>query len=150
MRKMYHKKFYNKGNTNKLLTIKYEYSAMRQMIRLSYLPMYLETVKNFFDKYDTYTPDVAELIEAVRKSTISVGFETSFECNLLMTKYYITCLTDEMLIFVYNTMKTSNDSDAMTVLIWIRTLRHALLNAKTTKIFDYFKEVSNNGIEQTT
>ena len=143
MRKMYKKKFYNKDNINKLLTIKYEYSSMRQMINVSYLPLYLEVVENFFKKYSKYTADVAELIETVRKSTISTGNYTICVCNLLMTKYYVTRLTDEMLIFTYNTMKTSNDSDAMAVLIWIRTLRHVLLNSKTIKIFD-------DSIEQTT
>lgn len=152
MRKMYKKKFYNKDNINKLLTIKYEYSSMRQMINVSYLPLYLEVVENFFKKYGKYTADVAELIETVRKSTISTGNYTICVCNLLMTKYYVTRLTDEMLIFTYNTMKTSNDSDVMAVLIWIRTLRHVLLNSKTTKIFDDFKEVYSNtdSIEQTT
>lgn len=142
MRKMYKKKFYNKDNINKLLTIKYEYSSMRQMINVSYLPLYLEVVENFFKRYGEYTADVAELIETVRKSIICVGDYTSCLCNLLMTKYYITRLTDEMMIFVYNTMKSSNDTDAMTVLIWIRTLRHVLLNSKTIKIYD--------NIEQTT
>ena len=150
MHKMYKKKFYNKGNINKLLTIKYEYTSMRQMMNVSYLPLYLEVVEHFFKKYGEYTADVAELIESVRKSVISVGGYTLYVCHLLMTKYYITRLTDEMMIFTYNTIKSSNDGDAMTVLIWIRTLRHALLNAKTTKIFDDFKEVSNNDIEQTT
>ena len=150
MHKMYKKKFYNKGNINKLLTIKYEYTSMRQMMNVSYLPLYLEVVEHFFKKYGEYTADVAELIESVRKSVISVGGYTLYVCNLMMTKYYITRLTDEMMIFTYNTIKSSNDGDAMTVLIWIRTLRHALLNAKTTKIFDDFKETSNNEVEQTT
>lgn len=150
MHKMYKKKFYNKGNINKLLTIKYEYTSMRQMMNVSYLPLYLEVVEHFFKKYGKYTADVAELIESVRKSVISVGGYTLYVCNLMMTKYYITRLTDEMMIFTYNTIKSSNDGDAMTVLIWIRTLRHALLNAKTTKIFDDFKDAPNNDIEQTT
>lgn len=150
MHKMYKKKFYNKDNINKLLTIKYEYTSMRQMVNVSYLPLYLEVVEHFFKKYGEYTADVAELIESVRKSVISVGGYTLYVCNLLMTKYYVTRLTEEMMIFTYNIIKSQNDGDAMTVLIWIRTLRHVLLNAKTTKIFDDFKEVSNNEIEQTT
>lgn len=150
MHKMYKKKFYNKGNINKLLTIKYEYTSMRQMMNVSYLPLYLEVVEHFFKKHGEYTADVAELIESVRKSVISVGGYTLYVCNLLMTKYYISRLTEEMMIFTYNIIKSSNDGDAMTVLIWIRTLRHALLNAKTTKIFDDFKDATNNEIEQTT
>lgn len=150
MHKMYKKKFYNKGNINKLLTIKYEYTSMRQMMNVSYLPLYLEVVEHFFKKHGEYTADVAELIESVRKSVISVGGYTLYVCNLLMTKYYISRLTEEMMIFTYNIIKSSNDGDAMTVLIWIRTLRHALLNAKTTKIFDDFKDASNNDVEQTT
>lgn len=149
MHKMYKKKFYNKNNKN-LLTIKYEYTSMRQMMNVSYLPLYLEVVEHFFKKYGEYTADVAELIESVRKSFISTGSYTLYVCNLLMTKYYITRLTDEMMIFTYNIIKSQNDGDAMTVLIWLRTLRHALLNAKTTKIFDDFKEVFNNDVEQTT
>lgn len=150
MHKMYKKKFYNKDNTNKLLTIKYEYSSMRQMINVSYIPLYIEVVENFFKRYGKYTADVAELIETARKSIICVGDYTSCLFTVLMTKYYITRLTDEMMIFTYNTMKSSNDVDAMTVLIWIRTMRHILLNSKTTKIFDNFKETDNNDIEQTT
>lgn len=147
MNKMYKKRFHNQ---DKLLAIKYEYQSMRQMINVSYLPLYLEVAEHFFKKYGKYTADVAELIESVKKSFISAGSYTLYTCHLMMTKYYITRLTDEMLILVYNTMKSSNDSDAMTVLIWIRTLRHVLLNAKTTKIFDDFKEVTNNDVEQTT
>lgn len=152
MHKMYKKKFYNKNNTNKLVTIKYVYESMRQMVNVSYLPLYLEVVEHFFKKYGEYTADVSEFIESVRRSTISVGDYTLYICNLLMTKYYITRLTDEMMIFTYNTIKSSNDGDAMTVLIWIRTLRHVLLNAKTTKIYDDFNESysDTDSIEQTT
>lgn len=152
MHKMYKKKFYNKGNTNKLVTIKYVYESMRQMVNVSYLPLYLEVVEHFFKKYGEYTTDVAELIGAVKRSTISVGDYTLYICNLLMTKYYISRLTEEMMVFTYNTIKSSNDGDAMTVLIWIRTLRHVLLNAKTTKIFDDFKDVydDTDSVEQTT
>lgn len=152
MHKMYKKKFYNKSNKNKLVTIKYVYESMRQMVNVSYLPLYLEVIEHFFKKHGEYTTDVAELIGAVKRSTISVGDYTLYICNLLMTKYYITRLTDEMLVFTYNTIKSSNDGDAMTVLIWIRTLRHVLLNAKTTKIFDDFKDVydDTDSIEQTT
>ncbi len=151
MHKMYKKKFYNKNNKN-LVTIKYVYESMRQMINVSYLPLYIEVVEHFFKKYGEYTTDVAEIIGSVKRSAISVGDYTLYICNLLMTKYYITRLTDEMMIFTYNTIKSSNDGDAMTVLIWIRTLRHVLLNAKTTKIFDDLKETysDTDNVEQTT
>jgi hypothetical protein len=122
------------------------------MINVSYLPLYIEVVEHFFKKYGEYTTDVAEIIGSVKRSAISVGDYTLYICNLLMTKYYITRLTDEMMIFTYNTIKSSNDGDAMTVLIWIRTLRHVLLNAKTTKIFDDLKETysDTDNVEQTT
>lgn len=144
---MYSKKRYGKSSRcskgRKIINTTYVYEASRHMINVMFLPMHYVSVIDFFRERDALTPELSELLNSVRSSTVSdSGSHIYFEATVNLSKYAIKMVVEEAIIFSYEKWLSEKTDKAITACIFLRILKYVFLNSISTH--NYYPDGSDS------